>query len=148
MSNYPEWWDFPITVYNKYTDKTTRIVTWHKTVIPNCFWKNTGNKVNIGDVILDTESVTCRIPYQDNFLEAGEWINIPNDQMSQYFTLKQADILVKGAVDDEIDEYKSGMRSTDLLNKYHALQSCMEIKEVTINTMKGMLTPHYYVRGI
>jgi hypothetical protein len=148
MSNYPIWWEQTITIYNKFEDAQTQIVKWYKTVIDKCFWKYIGNKVSIGNTVLETNDIICRIPKKDNFLEKYAWINTPNDEMSNYFTLSSGDIIVKGEVDDEIDEYKSGKRSTDLIAKYKKLQGCMEIEEVAINIGSGRCNEHYYIKGV
>ena len=148
MSKYPAWWDSTITIYNKYTDPTSRVTRWYRHTISNqCFWHNVGSKVNIGEVVLDTESITCRIPEQSDFLSAFEWASLPNDEKSNYFTLQQGDIIVDGAVIDDIDEYVSGSRSTDIINKYR-LKGCITIKDFSINTMTGMVNPHYHIRGL
>ena len=112
MSNhYPNWWDTTITIYNRYEDPQTQYV------LKDCFWKYSGNKITIDKVVLDTNSIICRIRVNENFLEKYEWINVPNDEMHKYFTLGQGDIIVKGEVEDEIDEYHSGKRSSDLKKK-------------------------------
>ena len=144
---YPMWWDSTITIYNKYEDAQTRIVHWYRTVLHDCFWKYSGDKVSVGTVVLDTKSIICRIPQDSRFLERYQWVSVPNDQMSEYFTLGQGDIIVKGEVLDEIDEYVSGQRSSDFLAKYKNLQGCMEIEEYAINIGAGRNNPHYYARG-
>lgn len=149
MSNhYPSWWDTTITIYNKFEDPQTQLVTWHKHEVTGCFWKYSGNKVVIDTTVLDTNIIICRIRKDDSFLEKHEWSALPNDEMSNYFTLGQGDIIVKGSVDDTINEYQSGKRSTDLLKKYKALQGCMEIEEFSNNTGGGRGNEHYYVRGV
>lgn len=147
MSNYPVWWDTTITVFSKRTSPTS-LVTWHKATINNCFWKHQGSKVNVGDVLIDTESIICRIPSQSNFIDSMEWMNKADEEVSGCFTLQQGDIIVRGACEDEINEYQSGKRSTDLISKYRQNKGCMEIKDVAINTMTGMVNPHYNVRGL
>ena len=148
MSKYPSWWDSTITIYNKYTDNATQVVKWYRhTVYNQCFWKNVGSKVNIGEVVLDTESITCRIPEQPDFLQAYDWVNLPNDQKSLKFTLQPDDIVVNGEVEDDIDEYTSGKRATDLIKKYR-LKGCITIRDVSVDTMTGMITPHYTIRGL
>lgn len=148
MNDYPIWWDTDLTIYNKYTDPQTQITTWYKTVVTNCFWKPAGNKVSIGNTVLETDNIVCRIPESDRFLPKFEWVNTPNDLMSDYFTLGIGDIIVCGNVSDTIDEYSSGKRSTDLIAKYKDLQGCIEIQQVAINTGLGRCNPHYYIRGI
>lgn len=146
MSNYPEWWNTTITVFNKYEDPTTRRITWHRTVIPNCFWKYTGNKLVVGETTIDTGTTLCRIPMHPKFLENYQWNN--TEDKSNNFTLSQGDILVKGEVTDEIDEYASGFRSSDILTKYKKLQGCMVINRFGVNTGLGRGLEHYYVNGV
>ena len=148
MNNYPSWWDTTITIYNRYEDPQTQLVTWHRCVVKGCFWKYTGNKVVVNNVVLETNNIICRIRKDKRFLEKHEWVNIPNDKMKNYFTLGQGDIIVKGEVDNEINEYRSGTRSSDLKTKYKSLQGCMEIQEFSNNTGGGRGNEHYFVKGI
>ncbi len=148
MSNYPIWWDTTITIFNRFEDPQTQIVTWFKTVVPGCFWKYTGDKVTVGETVLETNNIICRIPENSNFKEKYEWITLPNDKMEEFFTLGKGDIIIRGEVSDTIDEYISGKRSTDLIAKYKELQGCMEIQEIAINVGIGRNNPHYYVKGI
>ena len=147
MSNYPVWWDTTITIYNKFENPLTHIVTWQSTVITGCFWKASGDKVSVGSVVIDSKSTLCRIPKNDAYMEKFDWDQLPNDQQPQYFTIGLGDIIVKGEVSDIINEYESGHRSTDLLDKYKASQRCFEIEEFTNNTGVGRNNEHYYVRG-
>ena len=148
MNNYPSWWNTTITLYNKYEDPLTNIVTWHSTTIDGAFWKYTGNTVVIGKTVLETKDIICRIRKDTRFKERHEWLALPNDIMSKYFTLGQGDIIVKGKVTDVIDEYTSGKRSSDLKKKYKALQGCLEIEQWTDNTGGGRGNEHYFVKGI
>lgn len=148
MNNFPIWWDTTVTIYSKCVDTATSIITWHKSTVPNCFWKLVGNKASVGNVIVDTESITCRIPKQPNFIEPVEWVSSNSENLNGMFTLQPGDIIIKGDCDFEINEYKSGQRSTDLIAKYRKVQGCMEIKDVAIDTMTGMMNPHYKVRGL
>ena len=144
---YPPWWETSLTIYNKYEDKLTQVVTWYRNVVTGCFWKYTGNKVLIGDTLLETTSTICRIPYSEKFMEKYLWEQLPNDTMQDYFTLGPADIIVKGEVTDTIDEYTKGSRSSDLLSKYKELQGCIVIDEVAINTGTARCSEHYFVKG-
>jgi hypothetical protein len=146
VSNYPAWWNTTITVFNKYEDPTTRRITWYKTVLQNCFWKNTGNRIVAGETTLETDSTICRIPLHPQFLENYQWNDIEDKSLN--FTLSTGDILVRGEVTDEIDEYASGVRSSDILTKYKKLQGCMVIDKCAINTGLGRGLEHYYVRGV
>ena len=148
MNNYPSWWDTTITIYNKYVDSQTQLVHWYRHVVNGTFWKYSGNKVVVGNTVLETKDIICRIRKDENFREKHEWILIPNDKMENYFTLSQGDIIVKGEVNDAIDEYTSGYRSSDLKKKYKSLQGCLEIQEWANNTGGGRGNEHYYVKGI
>lgn len=144
---YPQWWDTTVTIFNKFTDKTTQIVRWYKTVVNGCFWKNTGTYLKVDKTILQANSTTCRIRENANFLEKAEWQNVPNDAMSNYFTLSVGDIIIKGDVSDNIDEYITGYRSTDIIKKYEELNRCIVVKNVSINVGGGRNNPHYFVSG-
>lgn len=145
---YPPWWETALTIYNKYEDKQTQVVTWYKHSVAKCFWKYTGNKVLIGDTLLETNNTICRIPYSDEFLEKFEWEKLLSDERSNFFTLGQGDIIIKGQVEDVVDEYTKGHRSSDLLEKYKALQGCMVIDHFTINVGTARCSEHYYVTGV
>jgi hypothetical protein len=143
----PIWWDTQLTIYNQYKDPLTSLVSWFRNVVSNCFWKYTGNQVTVGDVELKTNTTICRIPKDDRFKERYLWEALPNDQMSQYFTLSPGDIIVKGSVSDVIDEQLKGHRSTDLIAKYKRLQGCIEIQSWADNTGVGRNDKHYYITG-
>lgn len=143
---YPEWWDKGITVFNKYKDPTTAVVTWFATKLSGCFWKDVGTTMAVGNAIVMSSDIICRIPEQANYLSPFDWYELQDKSGS--FTLKQGDIIVLGECNDTIDEYTKGQRSTDLLTKYHEIDSCMEIKKVAVDTMTGMILPHYRVTGI
>lgn len=146
MNSFGSWWDKTITVYNKYIDQQTRVVRWYRYVLHNTFWKAANNKITIGKVQLETDDIICRIPIDVNYLPKHIWINIPNDQMSKYFTLGVGDIIVLDEVDDEINEYVSEQRSTDLVKKYKELQGCFVIKSWSDNTgNRG--NEHYFASG-
>ena len=144
---YPLWWETTVTIYNKFLDVQTDVITWYRTVVSDCFWKLDGTQVAIGNTVLNAKSTICRIPKDSRFLERQDWQTIPNDQRSQYFTIGRGDIIIKGEITDVIDEYSAGHRSTDLLAKYTELQGCLEVSEFTINVGRGRNNEHYFVRG-
>lgn len=146
-AGYPIWWETTITIYNKFVDTQTDVVSWYRTVLTDCFWQLTGTAIKVGETVLDSKSVVCRIPKDDAFLEKQDWIKLPNDQMANYFTVAQGDIIVKGVCTEEIDEYTKGHRSSDLLGRYREYQACMEIQEYSNNTGLGRNNEHYLARG-
>ena len=146
-TGYPIWWETTVTIYNKYVNPQTQVVSWFRTVVEDCFWQLSGTIVNVGSVVLDGKSIVCRIPKSENYMEKADWINLPNDQMNDYFTLAPEDIIVKGVCTEQIDEYTKGHRSSDLLGKYSQYQACMLITQCSNNTGKGRNTQHYVARG-
>lgn len=148
MNKYPKWWDTTITIFNKFEDPTTYVIRWYKTKVEGVFWKNAGDKVNINGTVLETNNIICRIRKDNRYLPKGEWINKPNDEMANFFTLGKEDIIVRGDIPDIIDEYTTGIHSNDLLNKYKKLGECLVIERVSDNTGEGRGQEHYYVKGV
>lgn len=148
VNNYPIWWDQSITVFNKFEHPETRVITWYKTTLSGCFWKYTENQITIGETVLESAVTLCRVPINEMFKERYEWEQLLPTQRSDYFTFGPGDILVRGAVDDEVNEYVSGQRSSDLLKKYKKLQGCMVVQRCSINTGEGRGNEHYLVKGV
>ena len=148
MNNYPSWWDTTVTLFNKYEDPTTQLVSWYKTTIEGCFWSNLHDRVKIGKTILEADGIICRIRKDARYLDIEDWLILPSDLKSNYFTLRQQDILIKGDIADEINEYQSGSRSTEILAKYKQFQKCLEIAQFMDNTGGGRGNEHYYVKGV
>ena len=147
MNFYPTWWNVTLTIYNKFQDPETDLITWYRHTVHGAFWKYTGNKVSINDTVLESNSITCRIRKDPAFLENYEWVKVPDEEKSNYFTFSKGDIIVKGDVVDDINEYVSGDRSTDLIKRYKNLQGCLVVSEITINTDGGRCNEHYLVIG-
>ena len=148
MNNYPSWWNTTVTLFNKYEDPTSQLITWYKTVIDGCFWSNIQDRVKIGKTVLETDSIICRIRKDERYKDIEEWLVLPSDLKANYFTLRNQDILIKGDVDETINEYQSGSRSTDVLAKYKRLQKCLEVAQFADNTGGGRGNEHYYVKGV
>ena len=148
MSNYPKWWDTTVTIYNQYEDPQTNIVKWYRTVVHDCFWKYTGNKINIGDTILESNSIKCRIRKDPRYLARYEWEQKSETEKANFFTLGVNDIIVQGRCEREINEYEAGKRSSDLIKIYKALQGCMIIEAMSDNSGDPRNNPHYLVTGI
>jgi hypothetical protein len=148
VNKYPEWWDQTTTVYNKFENPSTRVITWYKTVLKNCFWKHAENKLTVGETTLETAVTLCRVPVSGQFLEKYEWEKLTDAERSNYFTFGPGDILVRGAVEDQVNEYQQGQRSSDLMKKYKNLQGCMLIQQCSVNTGRGRGNEHYLVKGV
>lgn len=147
MNNYPVWWETTVTIYNKYVDAQTKVVSWYRHVLDGCFWDNTGTQVTVGSVQIQANDVICRIPENELYKRKAEWQALPNDIIGNYFTVGQGDILIRGEVDDIVDEDTRGHRATDLIAKYKDTQDCIVIKRYSDNTGAGRCMPHYYAVG-
>ena len=144
--NYPVWWDKTVTVYNKYEDPDTHEITWYRHVVEGCFWQDVGNKLKVGETILEGDQLICRIRENPCYLDKYAWIM--SEDRENYFTLGLQDILILGAIDEDIDEYTQGERATDVIAKYKQITSVLEIESVSNDTGVGRCNPHYRVRGI
>lgn len=147
-SLYPVWWDSTITIYNRHQDLLTDVITWHRTVVKGCFVKNANNKVTINNTTIESNNVLARIRQSRYYKPYGTWYLLPNDTRTQYFTLHQGDIIAYGKVDDEVDEYTRGQRSTDLISKLKASTGCFVVENYQENIGSGRVDPHYYVTGV
>ena len=73
---------------------------------------------------------------------------MPNDTRYNYFTLSEGDIVVRGTVNEDIDEYTNGKRSSDFIAKHKKLSGCIMIKYIDINTTGGRANEHYLIKGV
>ena len=147
MNKYPKWWNQTITVYNQFKDPKTNKIVWQSIVIPNCFWRYTEEKFIINGTVVNSNVTVCRIPKHKRFLERYLWEQLSDSDRQNYFTLSIGDMIVKGKVNDTIDEYTSGKRSNDFLTHYKKLQGCTLISMVAVNVDGGRDAEHYLVKG-
>ena len=119
------YWNEVITLFQKNTapDGTVR---WNKSTLEGCFWKNKQNRSRSDGAEFKLTSTVCRIPTPCPAVKIG-------------------DILVRGAVSDEIDEYAAGRRSTDLMAKYAG--KCFLVGEARDNSAGKPGIKHIYAAG-
>ena len=139
----PVFWNKTITVFNKYEDTQTGLITWYKHVLINCFWKESNNEVNVGNVKLASNGHIIRIPQNSLYVSPTIWTTLSAEEKAEKFTLQPGDILYKGETNFVIDEMTAGQRSSDFLaeNEYNICT----IKAVNENV--DLPNGHYYVRG-
>ena len=145
MNDYPVWWDTTVTIYNKYVNPLTKVASWFRHVVDGCFLSNTTNITITDGVQVQSNDVVCRIRQNDLYKPKREWESLPNDKMGDYFTIGKDDILIKGAVNDVLDETLKGHRGNDLISKYK--EDCIVVKKCSDNTGAGRCLPHYFVTG-
>ena len=148
MSNFPAWWGDTITIYNRYEDPQTNLITWTNTVINGCFFKNTNNKVTVGQTVIESDNIVVRIPENSYYKPYVEWLALGNDVRPGYFTLHQGDIIILGQVSDTIDEYDKTKNSNAFLSKYKNLNECLVIDTFSDNARVGRGLKHYRVVGV
>ena len=140
---YPIWWDKTVTLFHRYEDDKTGMVTWYRKVLADCFWKCANNQLATSNTVAKDSVITVRIRKNDSFKMSYEWRTLPDKE--SYFTIDVGDIIVLGAISDTIDEYTAGTGSADLLNKYSSF--CMTVQTVNINVHSGVGLPHYHITG-
>lgn len=147
MNNYPEWWSSTVTVYNKYTDPVTKKVSWFPHVIEGCFYSQVKDRITFNNSVIEADSTKCRIRVSDDFINKKDWNNLSDDEKMSKFTLAAGDIIIAGEVDDVVDEYTKGDRSSDLIAKYNDWPGCFIIETVAINVGPGRGNEHYSAKG-
>lgn len=146
MSRYPNWWADTITIYNRYEDAQTNLITWTRTVLSGCFFKSVNNRLTVGQTVIESSNITVRIPEKSTYKIYAEWVLLGNDIRPNYFTLHQGDIIVLGTVTDSIDEY-SANNSNALLSKYKESGECLIVQSFNDNAKIGRGMKHYKVVG-
>lgn len=146
MNKYPVWWNNTVTLYNRYEDPLTQIVTWQKITLKNCFWKVNSNVSYSSDSLSNTfsNSIICRIPKNSKYVNPYQWKKLNTVSRNATFTLQIGDIVINGKIDDDIDESVKGKRSTDIISKYKDL-GAIRIELISDNSDDARNIQHYIV---
>lgn len=133
------WWNQTITICNKLAgkDSTTKIDTWKKTVLHNCFFKQHTSRDISGTTVSVGNSVIIRIPQNPDFKEYAEWKN----DISVGFSISLGDYIFLGELEEDIS-------ANNIVSVYnaHKPNSCV-IRAVNLNEKFGFLE-HYKVEGV
>lgn len=140
--SYPKWWDKSVTLFNRYEDESGA-AKWYKTILHGCFVKLVTNYGVSADTGNQKEISTVRIRCSNRYIPPAKWLN--DGKRAYGFTLMPGDIIIPGTVNENIDEYESGLRPDDILNKYKAA-GAFTVRSVTINGDGGL--KHYKAEGI
>ena len=138
------YWNKTITLYNRSEDPSTGVVSWYRHQIHNCFVKVTSSAIRSGDTQFMPKRCVIRIPRQSSFVPSHKWLSLPDKDKLNHLTLQTGDIVFLGKVDEIINEYSSGQRSSDLIAK-HSISGAFEIKSLSINI--DLPGAHYFVEG-
>lgn len=138
--SYPKWWDKTVTLYNRCEDNTGR-VQWYKRMLHGCFVKTLPSFVISQGIGTEKSQNILRLRKSNDYLSPTEWKTSILKNVK--FTLQNGDIAIIGAVSDNIDEYVSGQRSSDLMKKYP--DSAFMITSAVVNDYG--FRPHYKITG-
>lgn len=122
---YPSYWVHTITVYHK--SDADGVVSWKRQYADGCFWGNTSSASRSDGHVKRYGRTVCRL------------------RCPVSVDIEIGDIIVKGKTKDTIDEYTSGSRSTDLVNKYGV--QCFIVTGLHDNTDDVRGLPHLFVEG-
>lgn len=91
--------DDTITVYNHYTDPTTRYQVFVPTVIQGVHWYGTNQATVSNDGLLSADQYIIRVPANANtgnarYVSPKTYENLANK--TNYFTFAHGDVIVKG----------------------------------------------------
>ena len=132
-----------VTLYNRRlvagADGRMREV-WRRRVLRGCSWVRAHERVRDDGIVRYAASIVCRIPADPDYRSPGAWDAL--DAPEGTFTLAAGDILVRGAVEDEITEDFS---AAALLKKYER-GGAMVVQSAKENTAVPGLA-HYVARA-
>ena len=133
-----------VTLYNRRKQVSTdgkTAETWVRRVLTGCSWVRTHERVRSETEVGYTSSVTCRIPASSDYLPPDQWDALSDP--SGKFTLAAGDVLVFGAVADEV----SAALPIGELVKKHERRGAIVVSSAKDNSRNGIL-PHYAARGV
>src|SRR5690349_1104037 len=91
-----------LTIYNKYTDPTTRDEKFQRCEVKNVVWENRKASNGRTSGLLASNTATVFFPFAvgANYVKPKAWLALVTK--TGKWTLKEGDVLVKGIVADEI----------------------------------------------
>lgn len=109
-----------ITIYNRYYDKENRADKWQRTVLRNVFFDETRGANRVAGGLVTDDKVLIMIPFNASlnkaFLDGDVFRNL--EQVSDYYTLREGDKIVKGVCGaddvDDIEGYVYVISSVDM----------------------------------
>jgi hypothetical protein len=116
-----------LTIYNAYTDATTRALKYQRSVISACLWENrkAANRAASGDIANDQAAIYIPFSVGANHLAPIAWLAAKTGK----WTLAVGDYVVKGAVTDEITTSPS-FTISNLKAKYDNVLSITSVDEM------------------
>lgn len=94
-----------VTVVNAHRDTLTKEMVYRTTVLNNCMIRKNVDTSPTNDTLNTVDYYSISILYQDGYLNPYDYRQLPNDQMSKYWTLDtEEDLIILGEYTDPIDE--------------------------------------------
>lgn len=145
-----------VTLYNKYTDKTTKAESWKVTVIKGfndkfgAMWQGHEeagvSTAETGKGVLNvTDEIKVYIPMDSDFngkayIEPKAWFKLADSERDKFFTFQQTDRIVKGECDFIPD-------STHLITNLNNYDNVVSIMSIKINDFGSKKLQHYALGG-
>jgi hypothetical protein len=128
-----------ITIYNRYTDATSGVDKYQRTVIKGVNWQGKRNAAVSDKGVLLADSTLIFIDKLDNYVSPKRFKKLSDEERPKHFTFNSnGDKIVKGEVDFEITGVKP-FRIADLDNEF---DNVITIKSVT------ELSGHFEIEGV
>ena len=134
-----------VTLYNRIetTDVNGRTkISWKCTVLSGCFWTRKTVRSLVNGVAQLGETLKCRINASPAYADPASWQTL--EDRTDRFTLSTGDIIVYGAVQDEIGDNFS----ESALRQKYARQGCMTVTVAKDFSFQGSPVPHYAAEGV
>ena len=94
-----------VTVVNAHRDTLTKEMVYRTTVLNNCMIRKNVDTSPTNDTLNTVDYYSISILYQDGYLKPYDYRQLPNDRMSNYWTLDtEEDLIILGEYTDQIDE--------------------------------------------
>lgn len=135
---FPTSWNNTVTVYNRYKaqDNTSKLDTWHRTVLQSCFFSQQTVRSVEGQAVKFGTSVLCRIPENKNYKPYSEW-----KKEKQGFTLSLGDIVILGEISSEM----TPSNRLGIINDNKPNAFIIEVIQENTTACRGV--PHWRLEG-
>lgn len=128
-----------ITIYNRYTDASSGVDKYQRTVIKGVNWQGKRNGTVSDKGLLLADSTLIFIDKLNNYVSPKRFNKLSDEERHKYFTFdSNGDKIVKGEVDFEVIGVKP-FRIADLENEF---DDVINIKSV------NLLSDHFEIEGV
>ena len=106
-----------VTVINAHRDTVTKDMMYFKTVLNNCMIRKKIETSPTNNTLNTVDYYSITIPYQSGYLMPYDYHKLPNDQMSEHWTLDtEEDLVIMGEYNEEVDalSYASLLKRDDV----------------------------------